>query len=72
LRRRIGALKEEFTMNATTTNRARIAGVNPAAEPAAPTDYIRIAQNSLLTELPGVAFGIITLFYIVSSLLALA
>ncbi len=58
-------------MNATT-NRARIAGVTPAAVPAAPTDHVRLAQNSFLTELPGVAFGIITLVYIVSSLLALA
>jgi len=59
-------------MNATTTNRARLAGVTPVAEPAAPTDYIRVAQNSLLTELPGVAFGIITLVYVVTSLLSLA
>lgn len=59
-------------MNATTTNRAKVAGYNPAASPAAPTDYIRVAQNSFLTELPGIAFGIITLLYVVSSLLALA
>lgn len=59
-------------MNATTTNRAKVAGYNPATSPAAPTDYIRVAQNSFLTELPGIAFGIITLLYVVSSLLALA
>ena len=59
-------------MNATTTNRARVAGVNPATVPAAPTDYIRVAQNSLLTELPGITFGIITLLYVVTSLLSLA
>jgi hypothetical protein len=59
-------------MNATTTNRTQVAGFSPAAEPEAATDSIRYAQNSLLTELPGVAFGIITLVYIVSSLLALA
>jgi hypothetical protein len=59
-------------MNATTTNRARIAGVTPATAPAAPTDYVRVAQNSLLTELPGIAFGVITLLYVVTSLLALA
>jgi len=58
-------------MNATT-NRARLAGFNRAAEPAAPTDSIRFVQNSLLTELPGVAFGLLTLFYLVSSLIALA
>ena len=59
-------------MNATTTNRTEVAGFTPAADPAAATDYIRKAQNSFLTELPGIAFGIITLVYIVSSLLALA
>lgn len=59
-------------MNATTTNRAKVADYTPATSPAAPTDYIRAAQNSFLTELPGIAFGIITLLYVVSSLLALA
>ncbi len=59
-------------MNATTTNRAKLAGVNRAAEQAAPTDSMRMVQNGFLTELPGVAFGLITLLYIVSSLIALA
>ncbi len=58
-------------MNATT-NEARIAvlaNTNEAAESSVGT---RLAQNSLLSELPGVVFGVITLGYIVSSLLALA
>ena len=59
-------------MNATTTNQARIAGYNRATDEAAPNDHIRFAQNSLLTELPGIAFGLITLLYIVSSLITLA
>ncbi len=57
-------------MNATTTNHPHLAGF--AGETAAPTDYIRYAQNSLLTELPGVVFGLVTLAYIICSLLALA
>jgi hypothetical protein len=62
---------EGLKMNATT-NEARLAGisnVNDAAESSAGT---RLAQNSLLSELPGVVFGLITLGYIVSSLIALA
>ncbi|MFZ1889235.1 MAG: hypothetical protein WAU33_14480 [Candidatus Binataceae bacterium] len=59
-------------MNATTTNRTQFAGLIPATETAAPTDYIRFAQNSFLSELPGVAFGLITLAYLVCSFLALA
>ncbi|MGH7779412.1 MAG: hypothetical protein ACREQR_06265 [Candidatus Binataceae bacterium] len=59
-------------MNATTTNRTQFAGLTPATVTAAPTDYIRYAQNSFLTELPGVVFGLITLAYIVTTLLALA
>jgi cyanate permease len=59
-------------MNATTTNRARLAGVAPATSPEAATDYLRRAQNAFLTELPGLAFGIVTLAYIASALLRLA
>ncbi len=59
-------------MNATTTNRARITGYDRAALSAAPTDHIRFAQNSLLTELPGIAFGLVTVLYLFSSLLNLA
>jgi hypothetical protein len=59
-------------MNATTTNRAPFAGITPATSPEATTDYLRRAQNALLTELPGLAFGVITLAYLVSALLGLA
>ena len=58
-------------MNATT-NQARLAAVtnvNGATEATAGT---RLAQNSLLSELPGIVFGLITLGYVVSSLIALA
>jgi hypothetical protein len=58
-------------MNATTTNRAKMAFA-PVTAPATATDSIRFAQNSILTELPGVAFGLVTLAYLVGSLLALA
>jgi len=56
-------------MNATT-NQARIVGI--ANEAAESTAGVRFAQNSLLSELPGVVFGLLTLGYVVSSLLALA
>ncbi len=59
-------------MNATTTNHTQFAGLTPATDAPVPTDYIRFAQNSFLTELPGVAFGLITLAYLITSLLALA
>ncbi|HVA76584.1 MAG TPA: hypothetical protein VNF27_01745 [Candidatus Binataceae bacterium] len=59
-------------MNATTTNEARLAGYADAAEAAASTDAVRLAQYSWLNELPGLVFGLLTLAYIVTSLLALA
>jgi hypothetical protein len=58
-------------MNATT-NEPTIAGIANANEAAESTAGVRFAQNSLLSELPGVVFGLITLGYLVSSLLALA
>jgi hypothetical protein len=58
-------------MNATT-NEARLAVLSNVNEAAEATAGTRLAQNSLLSELPGVVFGLITLGYIVSSLLALA
>ena len=57
-------------MNATT-NEARLTGITKRAEVES-TEATRYAQNSLLTELPGLVFGVITLGYIVSSLIALA
>jgi hypothetical protein len=58
-------------MNATT-NEATLAVLANTNEEAESTVGTRLAQNSLLSELPGVVFGVITLGYIVSSLLALA
>ncbi len=58
-------------MNATT-NEARLAVIVNANEVSEATVGTRLAQNSLLSELPGVVFGLFTLGYIVSSLLALA
>lgn len=57
-------------MNATI-NEARLTGFTKTAETEA-SEGTRYAQNSLLSELPGLVFGVITLGYIVSSLLALA
>ena len=58
-------------MNATT-NEARLAVIANANEAAESTAGTRLAQNSLLSEVPGVVFGLLTLGYVVSSLLALA
>jgi len=55
-----------------TTNEATLAVLTNANEAAEATAGTRLVQNSLLSELPGVVFGLITLGYIVSSLLALA
>jgi hypothetical protein len=56
-------------MNATT-HEARLAGM--AMEPKASTESSFHAENAFLSELPGILFGILTLAYIVSSLIALA
>jgi hypothetical protein len=58
-------------MNATTTRRASIARLNAELHGAAPTDYLRAAHNAILTELPGLAFGLVTLLYIFTALLPL-
>jgi hypothetical protein len=58
-------------MNATTKE-ARIAGIANANEAAAVSDVTRLAQYNMLNEIPGAIFGIITVVYIVASLLALA
>jgi hypothetical protein len=58
-------------MNATT-NEAGITVNTIANQAAESTVGTRLAQNSFLSELPGVVFGLITLGYVVSSLLALA
>ena len=58
----MNATTNEATLNAITSN-------NEVVEATAGT---RLAQNSLLSELPGVVFAVLTLGYVVSSLLALA
>jgi hypothetical protein len=62
---------EEMKMNAPA-NEARLAGFTETTDAIESTEGTRYAQNNLLSELPGVVFGVITLGYIVSSLLALA
>jgi hypothetical protein len=57
-------------MNATT-NEATLTVLN-SNEATEATTGTRLAQNSLLSELPGVVFGLLTLGYVVSSLIALA
>ena len=57
-------------MEATTTQTlAAIANANDATES---TEGTRLAQYSMLNEIPGAIFGIITVAYIFCSLLALA
>jgi hypothetical protein len=57
-------------MNATT-NEARLTGFQNVTAQAESTEGIRYAQNAWLSELPGAVFGLITIAYIVSSLIAL-
>ena len=57
-------------MNASTTE-ARLAGIASIDE-APVSEETRLAQYSMLNEIPGAIFGIITVAYIVGSLLALA
>jgi hypothetical protein len=62
---------EGFAMDAMT-NRARIAQIPRATETYEDgNDLIRHAQGTFLDELPGVAFALITLVYLVSTLIAL-
>ena len=58
-------------MNATT-NEATLNGIVNTNEVVEATAGTRLAQNSLLSELPGIVFGLITLGYVISSLVALA
>ena len=55
-------------MNATT-NEARLAGIGAVVEES--SNEMRAAQYNILNEAPVAIFGIITVFYIVSSLFAL-
>ena len=58
-------------MNANT-NEATLNGIVNINEAVEATAGTRLAQNSLLSELPGIVFGLITLGYVISSLVALA
>jgi hypothetical protein len=58
-------------MNATT-NEATLAAITSNNEAVEATAGTRLAQNSLLSELPGIVFGLITLGYVISSLVALS
>lgn len=57
-------------MNATT-NEARLAGLSQV-ETQTETEGTRLANYNMLNELPVAIFGIITVAYIISSLVALA
>lgn len=57
-------------MNATTTQ-ARLAAITSISQLASASDSTRLAQYNMLNEIPGAVFGVITLVYIVSSILAL-
>ena len=57
-------------MNATTTE--RLAAIATANETNEISDGTRLAQYSILNEIPGAIFGVITIAYIFGSLLALA
>ncbi|MGB8682182.1 MAG: hypothetical protein WCD12_04805 [Candidatus Binatus sp.] len=57
-------------MAATTINQ-RLAGFQQVQEQTETVAADRIAQNSLLSELPGVAFAFLTLAYIVLSFVSL-
>jgi len=58
-------------MNATT-NEATLNAITTSNEAVEATAGTRLAQNSLLSELPGIVFGLITLGYVISSLVALS
>ena len=58
-------------MNATT-NEATLTAITSNNEAVEATAGTRLAQNSLLSELPGIVFGLITLGYVISSLVALS
>ena len=62
---------EDLKMNATT-NEATLSAITNINHETEATAGTRLAQNSLLSELPGIVFGLITLGYVISSLVALA
>jgi len=56
----------------TNTNTVSLAKVERYNERPESSEATRIAQYSLLSEMPGLVFGILTLAWIVTSLVALA
>jgi hypothetical protein len=64
-------LEREATKMAATTINQRLAGFQQVQEQTETAAADRIAQNSLLSELPGVAFAFLTLAYIVLSFVSL-
>jgi hypothetical protein len=56
---------------AATTISQKLAGFQQVREQTETVAADRIAQNSLLTELPGLAFAVLTLAYVVFSLVSL-
>ena len=56
---------------AATTISQRLAGFQQVKEQTETVAADRIAQNSMLSELPGVPFAFLTLAYIVFSLMSL-
>jgi hypothetical protein len=59
-------------MATTTVNQARLAGFEGTKEQTESGAAERMAQNSLLSELPGATFAFLTLAYIVLSFASLA
>jgi|HubBroStandDraft_1064217.scaffolds.fasta_scaffold22666_4 hypothetical protein len=53
------------------TNEARLAGLDQRANELESNEGTRFAQSALLSEWPGAIFGLLTIGYIVSSLVAL-
>ena len=56
---------------AAATGGKRIAGIGRAEQATELSGAVRFAQGAFLDEMPGIAFGLITLAYIVSSLVSL-
>jgi hypothetical protein len=56
---------------AATTAKATLTGFYRANEQTETADAVRLAQNSFLSELPGATFALLTLAYVVMSLVAL-
>ena len=59
-------------MAATTISQTGLAGFQQTNEQTETIAADRIAQNTLLSELPGAAFAVLTLAYIVLSFASLA